>query len=141
MMPIRPHERALRPAMCTYLEEPAAGLGKGNQTSRSVGGARHASAPCVGFARRVGDHMSQSRSTRGWVERERLAVCLLDVAGARERLRAAQSVPGGCRVYDLRVELVTALEACADAITELGAPLPHKLRAEINLQRRLGHRN
>ena len=85
--------------------------------------------------------MSQSRSTRGWLERERLGVCLLDVAGARARLRVAQSVPGGVGVHDLRVDLVAALEACADAITELGAPLPHKLRAEINLQRRIGHRN
>ena len=117
------------------------GLGKGNQTSRNVGGARHASALCVGLASRVGDHMPQSRSTRGWVERERLAVCLMDVAGARSRLRAAQSVPGGCGVYDLRMDLVAALEACADAITELGAPLPRKLGAEINLQRRIGHRN
>ena len=117
------------------------GLEKGNQTSRNVGGARHAPALCVGLASRVGDHMPQSRSTRGWVERERLAVCLLDVADARARVRTAQTVPGGFGVYDMRVELVAALEACADAITELGAPLPGQLGAEINLQRRIGHRN
>jgi len=85
--------------------------------------------------------MPQSGRTRGWVERERLAASLLDVASARARLRTAQTVPGGFGVYNSRVELVAALEACADAITELGAPLPHKLRAEINLQRRIGHRN
>lgn len=122
------------PHASTYPAGLAAGLEEGNQASRIVGGARHASAPCVGLASRVGDHMPQSGRARGWVERERLAGCLRDVAVARARLRAAQTGPGGFGVYDSRVELVTALEACADAITELGAPLPHKLRAEINLQ-------
>ena len=83
--------------------------------------------------------MSQSRATLGWVERERLAACLLDVAHARAHLRAAQGKPGGWGVYDLRVDLIAALEAYADAITELGAPLPRQLRAEIDLHRRIGH--
>lgn len=85
--------------------------------------------------------MSQSRSMHGWVERERLAACLLEIASARERMRVAQSHPGGHGVCDSRVDLVAALEACAAAITELGAPLPRKLRDEIDLQRRIGYRN
>jgi hypothetical protein len=84
--------------------------------------------------------MSQSRATLGWVERERLAVCLLDVANARARLRAAQGVPGGRGVYDLRADLIVALETYAQAITQLGAPLPRRLRAELDLHRRIGHR-
>ena len=83
--------------------------------------------------------MSQSRATLGWVERERLAACLLDVANARSHLRAAQGKPGGGGVYDSRADLIAALEAYGDAITELGAPLPRKLRAEIELHRRIGH--
>ena len=82
--------------------------------------------------------MSQSRTTLGWVERERLAARLLDVANARSDLRAAQGKPGGGGVYDSRVSLIAALEAYGDAITELGAPLPRKLRAEIELHRRIG---
>ncbi len=82
--------------------------------------------------------MSQSRATLGWVERERLAACLLDVANARSHLRAAQGKPGGGGVYDSRADLIAALEAYGDAITELGAPLPRKLRAEIELHRRIG---
>jgi hypothetical protein len=84
--------------------------------------------------------MSRSRATLGWVERERLNVCMLNVANARVNLRAAQGVPGGRGVYDLRAELIGALEAYAQAITELGAPLPRKLRAELDLLRRIGHR-
>ncbi len=82
--------------------------------------------------------MSQSPATLGWVERERLAACRLDVANARSDLRAAQGKPGGWGVYDLRIDLIAALEAYGDAITELGAPLPRKLRTEIELHRRIG---
>ena len=86
--------------------------------------------------------MSQSRATPGWVERERLAVCLRDVTTARAHLRAAQHrVPRGCGVFAQRMDLLAALEAYAEAITELGAPLPRQLRTEIDLHRRLGHRS
>ncbi len=85
--------------------------------------------------------MSPSRVTDGWAERELLAVCLEDVTRARAQLRAAQGVPHRCDVYDLRADLIAALEAYASAITQLGAPLPRKLRVEIDLQRRIGHRH
>jgi hypothetical protein len=85
--------------------------------------------------------MSQSRTTLGWAERERLAACLLDVANARSHLRAAQGRPGGWGVRDLRADLIAALEAYGAAITELGAPLPRKLRTEIELHRRIGRQS
>ncbi len=69
---------------------------------------------------------------------EVLAGCLEDVSIARDRLRAARGV--GMRQSDqspLRADLLAALEGYAEAISRLGAPVPHQVRAEIDLYRRL----
>ncbi len=82
--------------------------------------------------------MSEVGAQRSPHERDRLSECVRQVEIARDQLRAARR--RGARSTEelpLRAELLVALEAYADAITALGAPVPYQLRAEIDLCRRL----
>jgi hypothetical protein len=85
--------------------------------------------------------MLEPRRHPGLDERERLVLCFRDLHTARARLRAARHE--GVRSRDkqpLRAQLLAALEGYAVAITMLGAPLPRRLVAEIELYRRLRNR-
>jgi hypothetical protein len=75
-------------------------------------------------------------------EHEQLASHLRDITLARGRLDEARRVGArSTEVTPLRAELLTALEGYADAITRLGAPVPHRIHSEIELYRRLHGRN
>lgn len=92
------------------------------------------------LASKVGDHVPEPRRPAPG-GREGLAACVRDVSAARARLDAARHT--GARSWEqhpLRAELLAALELYAAAITELGAPVPYRLRGEIELYRRLGNR-
>lgn len=63
-----------------------------------------------------------------------------EVSAARARLCAARhETPRQWDPQPLRQNLLAALEELATAVTRAGAPLPYRLRAEIDLYRRLGH--
>ena len=67
-----------------------------------------------------------------------LTALLTQVGLARGRLEVAR---GGMRPTDqlvLRRALLSALEAYATALATRGAPLPYRLRSEIDLYRGLG---
>jgi hypothetical protein len=69
-----------------------------------------------------------------------LTALLTEIELARGRLDVAR---GGIRPADqlvLRRALLSALEAYATALATRGAPLPYRLRAEIDLYRGLGPR-
>ena len=78
----------------------------------------------------------QHRSGRS--DGERLAACVQNVDTARARLRAARR-PGvqSSTWHPLRADLLIALERYAAAISGAGAPVPRRLRTEIDLYRRL----
>ena len=85
--------------------------------------------------------MSEPPHLSGPAERGRLAASLREIDVARGRLRAGRQV--GARSTDvqrLRSELLSALEGYAAQITRLGAPIPPRLRSEIELYRRLRNR-
>jgi hypothetical protein len=85
--------------------------------------------------------MPEPRRHPGPEERERLVACLRDVAEARAHLQASRhQVAHRWEKNALRSELLAALEGYAGAIVKLGAPVPIKLRSEIELYRRLGNR-
>ncbi|WP_325575215.1 hypothetical protein [Nocardioides sp.] len=64
-----------------------------------------------------------------------------EVRAVRARLHAARdAAPRHWEAQSLREELLAALEQLAVAVARAGAPLPYRLRAEIDLYRRLGHR-
>ena len=61
-----------------------------------------------------------------------------DVDFARERLRSARdSANSGWSKHGLHADLLAALEDHAAAITRIGAPVPRRLRNELELYRRL----
>jgi hypothetical protein len=73
-------------------------------------------------------------------ERAQLAHLLTEIGRARDSLDVAR---GGSRPADqmqLRQALLAALETYASAIASCGAPLPYRMRAEIDLYRGLGPR-
>ena len=71
---------------------------------------------------------------------ERLSSLLEDVLTARRVLEAARHDKRLAEQQLLRKELLDALEAYAAALALVGAPLPPRLRAEIDLYRGLGGR-
>ena len=84
--------------------------------------------------------MPESRRHAGFVERERAVACFREVGVARAHLRTARdTATGGWNKHALHADLLTALEGYAAAIIRLGAPVPPKLRNEIELYRRLGN--
>ena len=85
--------------------------------------------------------MSKSRRVAGYVERERAVACFRDIDVARAHLRTARDTAhGGWDKQGLHQELLGALERCEAAVIELGAPVPRRLRNEIELYRRLRNR-
>jgi hypothetical protein len=73
-------------------------------------------------------------------DRQDLNVLLGDVAVARDRLGTARQGARAADQLQLRQDLLQALEAYASALADRGAPLPYKLRDEIELYRGLGRR-
>ena len=96
----------------------------------------HLRQPCE----QIGDRVPVSRRHVGFVERERAVVCFREVGIARAHLRTARdTATGGWNKHALHAELLAALEGYATAITRLGAPVPPRLRNEIEMYRRLGN--
>ena len=71
---------------------------------------------------------------------QRLSSLLQDVLAARGVLERARHDKRLAEQQLLRKELLDALEAYAAALALVGAPLPPRLRAEIDLYRGLGGR-
>ncbi|WP_299931461.1 hypothetical protein [uncultured Nocardioides sp.] len=71
---------------------------------------------------------------------QRLSSLLQDVLTARRVLERARHDKRLAEQQQLRKELLDALEAYAAALALAGAPLPPRLRAEIDLYRGLGGR-
>ena len=71
---------------------------------------------------------------------QRLSSLLEDVLSARRVLEAARHDKRLAEQQVLRRELLEALEAYAAALAQVGAPLPPRLRSEIDLYRGLGAR-
>ena len=94
------------------------------------------------LASRWGDLMPEATSGRGPGEREHLSACLHSVDVARAHLGVARhESTRGCESQALRTALLDALEAYAAVITQLGAPVPRRLRNEIELYRGLRNRS
>lgn len=72
---------------------------------------------------------------------EFLAVHAREMHAARSRLRAARGVAHARELQLLRGELLVAMERYAVAITSRGVPVPQRVRAEIELYRRLRQRS
>jgi hypothetical protein len=70
----------------------------------------------------------------------RLAALLAEIGHARDRLDVARSGTRPSEQLPVRRELLAALEAYAAALASCGAPLPYRLRDEIELYRGLGQR-
>ena len=73
-------------------------------------------------------------------DRAHLGVLLGDIALARDRLGAARHGGRPGDQAQLRRSLLLALETYASALAARGAPLPYRLRDEIELYRGLGQR-
>ncbi|MGF9761143.1 hypothetical protein AAII07_38740 [Microvirga sp. 0TCS3.31] len=71
---------------------------------------------------------------------QRLTSLLEDVKAARRVLDRARQDKRLVEQQQLRKELLAALDAYAAALTLAGAPLPPRLRSEIDLYRGLGGR-
>jgi hypothetical protein len=71
---------------------------------------------------------------------QRLTLLLEDVLSARRHLERARHDKRLVEQQLLRKRLLDALEAYAGALAQAGAPLPPRLRAEIDLYRGLGGR-
>ncbi|MCP3424233.1 hypothetical protein [Nocardioides pinisoli] len=71
---------------------------------------------------------------------QRLSSLLEDVLVARRVLDSARHDKRLAEQQVLRRELLEALEAYAEALAQVGAPLPPRLRSEIDLYRGLGGR-
>ena len=69
-----------------------------------------------------------------------LTSLLEDVKAARRLLDLARHDKRHGEPQQLRRDLLATLEAYADALTQAGAPLPPRLRSEINLYKGLGAR-
>ena len=98
------------------------------------------------LASRWGDLMPEATSGRGPGEREHLSACLHSVDVARAHLGVARhESTRGCESQALRTALLDAgadaLEAYAAVITQFGAPVPRRLRNEIELYRGLRNRS
>lgn len=74
-------------------------------------------------------------------ERALLGACQAEVVSARSELHDARRGGKPLDVELLRQNLVAALEAYATTIERSGAPLPHRLRAEMELYRSIRHRS
>ena len=70
----------------------------------------------------------------------RLTSLLEDIKAARRLLDLARHDQRHVEQQQLRRDLLATLEAYADALTLAGAPLPPRLRSEINLYKGLGAR-
>ena len=74
-------------------------------------------------------------------ERQRIAVCLQSLNIARGHLRTSRhQATRGWDKHALRADLLAALEGYAEAITQIGAPVPRTLQNEIDIYRRLRNR-
>jgi hypothetical protein len=73
-------------------------------------------------------------------DRSQLPLLLTEIGRARGRLDAARGAPRPTDQLLLRRALLEALEAYASAIATCGAPLPYRMRAEIDLYKGLGPR-
>ena len=103
-----------------------------------LGGAPPAFASCVSLASRSENRVPPSRRHSSFIEREHADACMRDVDFARARLRSARdSASSGWSKLGLHADLLAALEGHAAAITRIGAPIPRKLRSELELYRRL----
>lgn len=86
--------------------------------------------------------MSEPRHHPDPAGRELLASCLREVDLARRELRAGRQVGvRGTDVHRLRSALLAALEGYAAEIIRTGAPVPHRIQAEIDMYRGLDHRS
>lgn len=74
---------------------------------------------------------------RGADGHDRLAPLLLDLQEARRRLERGRHLGRAADQLALRRVLLDALEAYAGALADGGAPLPYRLRREIDLLRGL----
>ena len=85
--------------------------------------------------------MLERRLSSGPREREQVVCCLRELREARAHVQTARyDATLRWKKEALRAELLTALESYAAAITQLGAPVPHRLRVEIDLYRGLQKR-
>jgi len=71
---------------------------------------------------------------------QRLTSLLEDIKAARRVLDRARHDKRHAEQQQLRSELLAALDAYAAALARAGAPLPPRLRSEIDLYRGLGGR-
>ncbi len=69
-----------------------------------------------------------------------LVALLAEIGHARHRLEVARGAVRAQDQLQLRSALLDALEAYASALASRGAPLPYRLRAEIDLYKGLGRR-
>lgn len=81
--------------------------------------------------------MHDAGPSRGADGHDRLARLLQDLHEARSRLEHGRDVGRAADQMVLRRGVLGALEAYASALTEAGAPLPYRLRREIDLLRGL----
>ncbi|MFD1947045.1 hypothetical protein [Nocardioides aestuarii] len=79
-------------------------------------------------------------SRPGAALRERVAACRQMVDAARLNLDRARATRPDLDLRGFRADLLWALEEYESAITEVGAPLPPRLRREIQLYRQLADR-
>ena len=84
--------------------------------------------------------MALDDSCPGAILRERVAVCRQMVDSARLNLNRARATRPDLDLRGLRAELLWALEEYETAITGVGAPIPPRLRREIQLYRQLADR-
>ena len=82
------------------------------------------------------EHEPELDTGRHW----RLTSLLEDVKAARRVLDLARHDKRHVEQQQLRKDLLAALEAYAAALTLAGAPLPPRLRSEIDLYHGLGGR-
>ncbi len=82
------------------------------------------------------EHEPELDTGRHW----RLTSLLEDVKAARRLLDLARHEQRHVEQQQLRKELLATLEAYAAALAQAGAPLPPRLRSEINLYKDLGGR-
>jgi hypothetical protein len=75
-----------------------------------------------------------------WRGRALLGACQADVLLARSELLHARQRGAQLDVEPFRANLVAALEVYVAAIERSGAPLPQRVRAELELYRSLRHR-
>ena len=82
------------------------------------------------------EHEPELDTGRHW----RLTSLLEDVKAARRGLDLARHDKRHVEQQQLRKDLLSSLEAYAAALTQAGAPMPQRMRSEINLSTGLGGR-